>query len=135
MINISIIDGYIDEPTCLGVPPYISPYPRYIAGAIWDFDKNTNVKYFTIDQIRKNSKIINFLTKDDIIIIIAGMSVPGRYLSGFPASPNEIKNLMSNLSKPIKILSFSIKSPNLTVLNKILSVFNFFCPNNYKIIS
>jgi len=104
MVNISIIDGYVDEPTCLGVPPYISPYPRYIAGAIWDFDKNTNVKYFTIDQIRKNSKIINFLTKDDIIIIIAGMSVPGRYLSGFPASPNEIKNLMSNLSKPIKIL-------------------------------
>ena len=105
MVNISIIDGYVDEPTCLGVPPYISPYPRYIAGAIWDFDKNINVKYFTIDQIRKNSKIINFLTKNDIVITIAGMSVPGRYLSGFPASPNEIKNLMSNLSKPIKILS------------------------------
>ena len=105
MVNISIIDGYVDEPTCLGVPPYISPYPRYIAGAIWDFDKNTNVKYFTIDQIRKNSKILDFLTKNDIVITIAGMSVPGRYLSGFPASPNEIKNLMSNLSKPIKILS------------------------------
>ena len=105
MVNISIIDGYVDEPTCLGVPPYISPYPRYIAGAIWDFDKNINVKYFTIDQIRKNSKIIDFLTKNDIVITIAGMSVPGRYLSGFPASPNEIKNLMSNLSKPIKILS------------------------------
>lgn len=105
MVNISIIDGYVDEPTCLGVPPYISPYPRYIAGAIWDFDKHINVRYYTIDQIRKNSEIIDFLTKNDIVITIAGMSVPGRYLSGFPASPNEIKNLMSNLSKPIKILS------------------------------
>jgi len=105
MIKISIIDGYIDEPTCLGVPPYISPYPRYIAGAIWDFDKHINVSYYTIDQIRKNSEIIDFLTKNDVIITIAGMSVPGRYLSGFPASPNEITNLMNSLSKPIKILS------------------------------
>ena len=105
MIKISIIDGYVDEPTCLGVPPYISPYPRYIAGAILDFDSNIDINYFTIDQIRKDSEIINFLTKNDIIITIAGMSVPGRYLSGFPASPNEISSLMKALPKPIKILS------------------------------
>jgi len=105
MIKISIIDGYVDEPTCLGVPPYISPYPRYIAGAIRDFDGNIDINYYTIDQIRKDSKIIDFLTKNDVVITIAGMSVPGRYLSGFPASPNEISNLMSNLAKPIKILA------------------------------
>ena len=32
------------------------------------------------------------------------MAVPGRYLSGFPASPNEILGIMNNLSKPLKIL-------------------------------
>ena len=103
MIKISIIDGYVDEPTCLGVPPYISPYPRYIAGALLDY--NIDINYYTIDQIRKDSKIIDFLTKNDVVITIAGMSVPGRYLSGFPASPNEINSLMKALPKPIKILS------------------------------
>ena len=29
-----IIDGYVDEPACLGVPPYISPYIRTIAGVL-----------------------------------------------------------------------------------------------------
>ena len=104
MLKISILDGYIDEPACLGVPPYISPYPRYIAGAIWDFDKSAQIFYVTIDQIRNNISLINDLSESDIVIVIAGMSVPGRYLSGFPASPNEIKNIMEKISKPTKIL-------------------------------
>jgi len=104
MLKISILDGYIDEPTCLGVPPYISPYPRYIAGAIWNFDKSAQIFYVTIDQIRNNYSLINDLSESDIVIVIAGMSVPGRYLSGFPASPNEIKNIMEKISKPTKIL-------------------------------
>ena len=29
-----IIDGYVDEPACLGVPPYISPYIRTVAGVL-----------------------------------------------------------------------------------------------------
>ena len=45
-----LIDGYIDEPAALGVPPYISPYVRYVYGALRkrDFD----VSYLTIDEIR-----------------------------------------------------------------------------------
>ena len=89
MLKITILDGYIDEPTCLGVPPYISPYPRYIAGAIWKYDSKSKIFYVTIDQIRTNKKILEDISKSDLIIVIAGMSVPGRYLSGFPASPNE----------------------------------------------
>lgn len=104
MLRISIIDGYVDEPTCLGVPPYISPYPRYVAGAIQKYDKKINLSYYTIDQIRNNSKIIDFLAKNDVIITIAGMSVPGRYLSGYPASPNELKNIMNQLPNQLKIL-------------------------------
>ena len=102
MLRISILDGYVDEPTCLGVPPYISPYPRYIAGAIWDYDKSANISYLTIDQVRKGKTDV--LSKSDIVIVIAGMSVPGRYLSGFPASPNELVSIMGGLSKPLKIL-------------------------------
>jgi radical SAM superfamily enzyme with C-terminal helix-hairpin-helix motif len=104
MLRISILDGYVDEPTCLGVPPYISPYPRYISGAVWSFDKSANISYVTIDQIRNNKTFLDVLSKSDLIVVIAGMAVPGRYLSGFPASPNELVSLMSSLSKPFKVL-------------------------------
>lgn len=104
MVKISILDGYIDEPTCLGVPPYISPYPRYLAGSIWSYDKKAIIKYVTIDQLRKNKDIFEKLSKSDLVITIAGMTVPGRYLSGFPVSPNELITIMNGLSKPIKIL-------------------------------
>ncbi len=105
MLKVTILDGYVDEPTCLGVPPYISPYPRYIAGAIWNYDSFAQIFYVTIDQIRNNNSLIEDLSKSDIVVVVAGMSVPGRYLSGFPASPNEIKNIMEKLSKPVKILT------------------------------
>jgi len=105
MLKVSILDGYVDEPTCLGVPPYISPYPRYIAGAVLDFDRSANISYFTIDQLRNNKSLHDLLIKSDVVIAIAGMSVPGRYLSGFPASPNELVSIMNTLSKPVKILS------------------------------
>jgi len=104
MLRISILDGYVDEPTCLGVPPYISPYPRYIAGAVWSFDKSASISYVTINQIRNDKKFLDILSKSDLIVVIAGMAVPGRYLSGFPASPNELVTIMSRLSKPFKVL-------------------------------
>ena len=104
MYKTCIIDGYIDEPTCLGVPPYISPYPRYITGAILSNNKKNLVEYFTIDQIRKNNDILKKISNFDIIIIIAGSSVPGRYLSGYPLGANEIERIIRNIKKPKKIL-------------------------------
>jgi radical SAM superfamily enzyme with C-terminal helix-hairpin-helix motif len=104
MLTVTILDGYVDEPTCLGVPPYMSPYPRYIAGAIWSYDKTTKVLYVTIDQIRKDQSLQKLLLRSDILIVIAGMAVPGRYLSGYPCSPNELITLLQNIQKPIKIL-------------------------------
>jgi radical SAM superfamily enzyme with C-terminal helix-hairpin-helix motif len=104
MVKITLLDGYVDEPTCLGVPPYISPYPRYTAGAIWSFDKKAEINYVTIDQIRTGEKHLNLLNNSDVIITIAGVSVPGRYLSGFPASPNELLSILKNISHPLKIL-------------------------------
>lgn len=104
MLNVSILDGYVDEPTCLGVPPYIGPYPRYIAGAIWCYDKHAQVFYYTIDQIRNDNSLLEVLSKSDLIVVIAGMSVPGRYLSGYPVSPNELISFLSDLNKPVKVL-------------------------------
>jgi len=96
MFKITIIDGYIDEPTCLGVPPYISPYPRYITGCILKQDRKNQIYYYTIDQIRQKNDL-NFLLKNNLIILIAGTSVPGRYLAGYPISPNEIKKFLENI--------------------------------------
>ena len=95
MDRVLICDGYIDEPTCLGVPPYISPYPRYIYGAIKSADSSIAVNYVTIDQIRNMDKNSDYLLKYDVIIVIAGMVVPGRYLSGYPISPREIIEFFS----------------------------------------
>jgi radical SAM superfamily enzyme with C-terminal helix-hairpin-helix motif len=104
MLHVVILDGYVDEPTCLGVPPYISPYPRYIAGAVWDADPHANVTYVTIDQIRNDKSTLNTILTSDVLIVIAGMSVPGRYLSGFPASPYELVSFLNTISKPVKLL-------------------------------
>jgi len=52
-----IIDGYVDEPAVLGVPPYVSTYVRYVAGAF--FLKGYDVRYYTIDQVRWGSRAGN----------------------------------------------------------------------------
>jgi len=104
MVSAIILDGYIDEPTCLGVPPYISPYPRYIAGAIWTFDPNALITYHTIDQIRNDHTLIESFNKVDLLIVIAGMAVPGRYLCGYPVSPGELYRLLGPLRGPLKLL-------------------------------
>jgi len=104
MLKVSILDGYVDEPTCLGVPPYISPYPRYTAGAVWNYDKSARVFYVTIDQVRNDKTLLDAIYSSDLIVVIAGMSVPGRYLSGFPASPNELLSILRDVSRPLKIL-------------------------------
>jgi radical SAM superfamily enzyme with C-terminal helix-hairpin-helix motif len=104
MVHVVILDGYVDEPTCLGVPPYISPYPRYIAGAVWDFDPHAHVSYVTIDQLRNDRSLYNRLSTSDILVVIAGMSVPGRYLSGLPISPHECAAFLKDIEQPVKLL-------------------------------
>jgi len=89
-MRVLIIDGYVDEPACLGVPPYISPYPRYIAGALVENGiKKQDIFYRTIDQIRGMRESLRF----DLIIIIAGMTVPGKYLRSSPITYKEIIEL------------------------------------------
>lgn len=95
--RVALIDGYVDEPTCLGVPPYVSTYPRYISGAIWTESPSTEIIYQTIDQVRASfSKAQQLWAKSDLIILIAGMIVPGKYVGGTPISVREAKELFSS---------------------------------------
>ncbi|MFQ5831509.1 MAG: radical SAM protein [Candidatus Thorarchaeota archaeon] len=94
--RVVIVDGYVDEPTCLGVPPYISPYPRYIAGAIWTESPRTEVLYQTIDELRKMRDPQHKWADADMLLLIAGMIVPGKYLGGTPISVREAKRLFSD---------------------------------------
>jgi radical SAM superfamily enzyme with C-terminal helix-hairpin-helix motif len=100
-LKAAIIDGYLDEPAALGVPPYISPQVRYAAGALMYND--IEVKYFTIDQIRKDD-LWQSLDHYEYIIIIAGTTVPGHYLSGKPINIDEINKIFKLNSSPLRVL-------------------------------
>ena len=111
-MKVAIIDGYVDEPSCLGVPPYISPYPRLLAGAAASLG-HTWV-YLTIDEARAAGIVHGMatlpnmssfeLTKDkarefytcDIMAVTGGATVPGKYLRGMPMSLNELDELACN---------------------------------------
>ncbi|TFF68546.1 radical SAM protein [Candidatus Thorarchaeota archaeon] len=97
VVRIVLLDGYVDEPTCLGVPPYISTYPRYIAGAIWSVDSRIEILYQTIDEVRLSfQRAQETWAHSDLLILIAGMVVPGKYLGGTPISPREARELFSD---------------------------------------
>ncbi|MDI9611280.1 MAG: radical SAM protein [Archaeoglobales archaeon] len=90
-----ILDGYVDEPSCLGVPPFVSPYPRFIYGVLKEL--KISALYTTIDSLRENFKLKEDLKSFDYLFIIAGIAVPGKYLGGKPLNKNEIFSL--NLAK------------------------------------
>ncbi|UCE81314.1 MAG: radical SAM protein [Methanobacteriota archaeon] len=84
-MRVLVLDGYTDEPSCLGVPPYISPYVRLAYGAI--SEAGSDAGYATIDQWR--SKAVN-LARYDLLLAIRHVAVPGKYLRGMPASDKEL---------------------------------------------
>lgn len=90
-----VIDGYVDEPACLGVPPYLSPYPRYIAGALRERGlSEKDIHYLTIDTLRENPPgTVELVGKADLVIVIAGMTVPGKYLRASPITLGEIETI------------------------------------------
>ncbi|MDD5503221.1 MAG: radical SAM protein [Candidatus Thermoplasmatota archaeon] len=92
-MRVIILDGYVDEPACLGVPPYISPYVRYIAGAVKDV--GAEYRYVTVDQWRKNPSAVSG-EPGDIAIILAGAIVPGKYIRGMPISFRETSCIAQN---------------------------------------
>ncbi len=83
MKRVLIVDGYTDEPAGLGVPPYLDIYPRYLYGAA--LKAGALPKYLTIDQVRRDvRKYVDEAKRSELVIIIAGALVPGKYLGGEP---------------------------------------------------
>lgn len=97
-----IIDGYVDEPAAFGVPPYISHYVRYAAGilAMKDFD----VTYYTIDQIRSRN-LWDELPFFDLVLVIGGITVPGKYVGGEPMSYDELKKVLEICKKSTRLVA------------------------------
>lgn len=89
MRRLVVLDGYVDEPACFGVPPYISPHARTIAGALagqpWAVD------YLTIDQWRRDPARRAMLEGADVLVLVSGALVPGKYLRGMPVSYREAR--------------------------------------------
>ncbi|MHC1605205.1 MAG: radical SAM protein [Candidatus Methanofastidiosia archaeon] len=127
-MHFAIIDCYTDEPSGLGVMPYVGTYPRYLAGAI--LETKNKFYYLTIDDIRAtvrtpkpiedemktNIKTRNLtpnfsnakkiLNSSDVIVVIAGVHTPGKYLSAYPGTTKEVIALLEQL----KINAFIILS-------------------------
>jgi len=97
-----ILDGYIDEPACLGVPPYISPYIRTVAGAL--IDHGCRVQYLTIDQLRNDPLRSTELNRANFLVMITGVTVPGKYLGGTPATLTEIQQVGHMVRGPKKLV-------------------------------
>jgi radical SAM superfamily enzyme with C-terminal helix-hairpin-helix motif len=62
------------------------------------------VNYLTIDQIRHDPHTINLLDHADLLVMIAGVTVPGKYLGGTPATLNEIQQLGHMIRNPKKLI-------------------------------
>lgn len=91
--SVFLLDGYIDEPSALGVPPYLSPHARYIAGAAWDLD--CRLDYRTVDQWRTDPETRNAMEMADLLVVLSGALVPGKYLRGTPVSLRELEDIGS----------------------------------------
>ena len=92
-ITVLLVDGYIDDPAALGVPPYISPIVRAIAGAALDAGAD-RLEYLTVDMIRKGARV----PAADVSVVMSGNTVPGKYLRSMPMSVRELEALFPKLS-------------------------------------
>jgi radical SAM superfamily enzyme with C-terminal helix-hairpin-helix motif len=92
-MKVVILDGYVDEPSNFGVPPYISPYPRYVAGAVREAGHEW--EYVTIDRVRAGHPLAA-----DLLVLISGPIVPGKYLRSLPISEREIVRHASAFEGP-----------------------------------
>ncbi len=93
-LSVTIVDGYVDEPAHFGVPPYISTYPRYTAGALVDAGvPRSSITYHTIDALREERDRWADVADADLVVYVGGMTVPGKYVGGTPAEPDEVRRI------------------------------------------
>ncbi|WP_267161335.1 radical SAM protein [Halovenus salina] len=93
-LSVTLVDGYVDEPAHFGVPPYISTYPRYVAGALVDAGvPQSAITYHTIDALRDERDRWGDVATADLVVYVGGMTVPGKYVGGTPAEPDEVRRI------------------------------------------
>lgn len=103
-MRVVLLDGYTDEPAGLGVPPYLDVYARYVAGALWSIDKSIDVRYYTVDQARVDRrKFAEEAKRARLLIVVAGVTTPGKYLGGEPIKLHELR-LVGGIEGPLKVL-------------------------------
>ncbi|OKY77928.1 MAG: Radical SAM superfamily enzyme [Candidatus Methanohalarchaeum thermophilum] len=91
-LDVLILDGYVDEPSVLGVPPYISPAPRLLVGAA--IDLGLNWEYMTVDEYREHG-----LIDAETLLVHGGVTVPGKYLMGSPLNEKEAERIASETNE------------------------------------
>ena len=101
-MQVTIIDGYTDEPALLGVPPYLAPTPRYLASVVTATEHSYT--YLTIDQLRTEPQLQQHIANAQLVVIIAGAIVPGKYLRGMPISKNEVLTLLERFSNDRRMI-------------------------------
>ncbi|MBI2666996.1 radical SAM protein [Candidatus Woesearchaeota archaeon] len=117
----TLLDCYTDEASGLGVPPYLGTYPRYWYGKLRK--EGHQVTYLTIDDLRlwkkyggkvreptekeKTNILVYNLTKNkaeevlqktEVLLVILGVHVPGKYLTALPGTLHEVIPLLSGIS-------------------------------------
>lgn len=93
-LEVTLVDGYVDEPAHFGVPPYISTYPRFTAGALVDAGvAPERITYHTIDELREERNKWADVADADLVVYLGGMTVPGKYVGGTPAEPAEVREI------------------------------------------
>lgn len=93
-----ILDCFVDEPACFGVPPFVSPYPRYICGALIHGGVNPeDIVYLTIDALRQNE--FRLTEEFGCVLVIGGAVVPGKYLGAKIGTVAEIQKILSSNPK------------------------------------
>ncbi len=108
-----ILDYYVDEPACLGVPPFFATYPRYIAGALRAAGiPEQSIIYQSIDHLRKTQHSETQsgfdLTQNIVgqrsfaaIFIVGGYTVPGKYLTTSIGTIQELIQFLESYRKQI----------------------------------
>ncbi len=145
MSRILLVDCYQDEPACLGVPPYISPRIRYAAGAAMEL--GMDLTYLTVDRLRdiarpllkgreadveETARMIRTFGKifpdyrdsrDDIIVLVyAGVVIPGKYMRALPPSFRELANIPHALRT---VMPGTSRGPSIIALSGAVARFDF----------
>ena len=127
----TILDCYTDEPSGLGVPPYLGVHVRYVTGSLSLLDRQ--YWYVTIDDLRYNQgtereiinekspttnirirsksrnydKAIEILSNTDTLFIVMGSFVKYEYLSIVPSNFSELMKLLKSYNCK-KILFYAL---------------------------